>query len=66
MDTDGRSGPLERVWPLVVEAVANRPFPSLEALRETVARRCLVLQNDPQNLRRHTLFHGWPRMHDTT
>ena len=45
-----------RVWPLVDEAVAHRPFPSLEALMETVARRCLVLQKDPQNPRRHILI----------
>ncbi|WP_341474626.1 transposase [Thermus altitudinis] len=58
--------PVERVWPSANEAVAHRPFPSLEALMETVARRCLVLQNDPQSLRRHIPFHWWPRMHDTT
>ena len=50
-----------RVWPLVIEAVAHRRFPSLEAVMETVALRCLVLQNDPQKLRRHTLFHWWSR-----
>ncbi len=58
--------PAERVWPLVNEAVANRWFPSLEALMETVAERCLILQKDPQTLRRHTLFHWWPRMKDVT
>jgi len=34
------------VWPLVNEAVAER---------------CLVLAQDPETLRRHTLFHWWPR-----
>lgn len=58
--------PVERVWPLVNEAVANRWFPSLEALMETVAQQCLVLQKDPQTLRRHTLFHWWPGVKDIT
>ncbi|AEG34467.1 hypothetical protein Ththe16_2082 (plasmid) [Thermus thermophilus SG0.5JP17-16] len=38
--------PVERVWPLVNEAVAER---------------CLVLAQDPETLRRRTLFHWWPR-----
>ena len=38
--------PVERVWPLVNEAVAER---------------CLVLAQDPETLMRHTLFHWWPR-----
>ncbi|WP_161569069.1 hypothetical protein [Thermus thermamylovorans] len=49
------------MWPLVNEAVANRYFVDLEALMEAVERRWLVLQGDWELLRRHTLFHWWPR-----
>ncbi|MFZ5992855.1 MAG: transposase [Deinococcota bacterium] len=50
-----------RVWPLVNEAVANRYFRDLGERMEAVAERCRVLEADPQTLRRHTLFHWWPR-----
>ena len=53
--------PVERVWPLVNEAVANRYFRDLGELVEVVAERCRVLEGDPDTLRRHTLFHWWPR-----
>ncbi len=35
--------PVERVWPLVNEAVANRYFRDLEEMMEVVAERCRVL-----------------------
>ena len=46
---------------LVDEAVANRYFRDLEEMMEAVAARCRVLAQDPETLRRHTLFHWWPR-----
>jgi transposase len=57
--------PVERVWPLVNEAVANRYFRDLEEMMEVVAERCRVLAQDPETLRRHTLFHWWPRTRDS-
>jgi transposase len=57
--------PVERVWPLVNEAVANRYFQDLEEMMEVVAERCRVLAQDPETLRRHTLFHWWPRTRDS-
>ena len=32
-----------------------------ELSREVAAERCRVLAQDPATLRRHTLFHWWPR-----
>jgi len=29
-------------------------------MMEVVAERCRVLAQDPETLRRHTLFHWWP------
>ncbi|WP_187287952.1 hypothetical protein [Thermus thermophilus] len=43
------------------EAVANRYFRDLEEMMEAVAERCRVLAQDPETLRRHTLFHWWLR-----
>jgi len=57
--------PVERVWPLVNEAVANRYFHDLDEMMEVVAERWRVLERDPETLRRHTLFHWWPRMRET-
>jgi hypothetical protein len=40
--------PVERVWPLVNEAVANRYFHDLEEMMEVVAERCRVLAQAPR------------------
>jgi len=53
--------PVERVWPLVTKAVANRHFQDLEEMMEAVAEQCQVLEGNPGTLGRHTLFHWWPR-----
>ena len=52
---------MERVWPVVNEAVANRYFRDLEEMMAAVAERCRVLAQDPETLRRHTQYHWWPR-----
>ena len=51
--------PAERLWPLVDEAVANKPFASLDALDAAVGARCRRL--DPNTVKPHTDFHWWPR-----
>jgi transposase len=58
--------PAERMWPLVNEAVANRYFETLEEMMEVVAERCQVLSADPATVRKHTLFHWWPGMKEST
>ncbi len=50
---------------MVNEAVANRCFRDVEEMMEAVAERCRVLEGDPETLRRHTLFRGWPRMQES-
>ena len=52
--------PAEHLWPLTDEPLANTRFPDLEALEEVQAQRCLVLQQQPELIRQHTLFHWWP------
>ena len=58
--------PAERMWPLVNEAVAHRYFETLEEMMEVVAERCQVLSADPATVRKHTLFHWWPGMKEST
>jgi hypothetical protein len=58
--------PAERMWPLVKEAVAHRYFETLEEVMEVVAGRCQVLPADPATVRKHTLFHWWPGMKEST
>lgn len=42
--------PVECVWPLMREAVANRNFLSLAALTETLSERCRYLMAHPEIL----------------
>ena len=51
--------PAERLWPLTNEAVANRSFETLEALAETLERRCLDLCLTTDIIKNHTLFSWW-------
>jgi transposase len=52
--------PVERVWPLVDAAVANRALSDLEEDLGEVEARCAYLQTQPGLIRSHTLFHWWP------
>lgn len=53
--------PAERLWPLVDEAIENRPFESIEQLEEVIAERCIQLTNQPGYVKRFTNFHWWPQ-----
>jgi hypothetical protein len=53
--------PAERLWPLTNEALVNQHFHNLDELQEAQVQRCLRLQATPGVIRRHTLFHWWPR-----
>jgi transposase len=52
--------PAEHLWPLTNEPLANVRFPDLATLEEVQAQRCLALQQHPDLIRQHTLFH-WLR-----
>jgi DDE superfamily endonuclease len=43
--------PIETVWPLVREAVANRPFRGIGHRKRVVRRRCTDLANHPDTVR---------------
>ena len=42
------------------EAIVNRRFETLEELELEQSRRCCQLMEQPELVRRHTLFHWWP------
>ncbi len=51
--------PAERLWPLVNEALANRPIQTLDELEALLVSRCRYLSSQPEILRGHTNFHWW-------
>ena len=52
--------PAERLWPLVNERVANRPFEDLDELEGALVEQCLALSERPELLRGHTHYRWWP------
>ena len=52
--------PAERLWPLTNEAVANRPFQTIDQLADCLDRRCAALTDHPDIIRGNTKFHWWP------
>jgi len=52
--------PAERLWPLVDEVVANRPFADLDDLEAALVGRCRTLRADRRTVKAHTHFHWWP------
>ena len=55
--------PCERLWPLTNESVANASFRTLDDLESALAKRCVVLQDQPEVIRSLTHFHWWPPSH---
>jgi transposase len=55
--------PCERLWPLTNESVANASFRTLDDLEIALAKRCVVLQDQPEVIRSLTHFHWWPPAH---
>jgi len=51
--------PVERVWSLVDEPIANRTFADLDELEEVLSRRCQGLRADRRRLKTHIRFHWW-------
>lgn len=52
--------PVERLWDLTDERVANRWFETMEDFTDAVAQQCAWLETQPDLLTQHTLFHWWP------
>jgi hypothetical protein len=54
--------PSERLWPLVRESVANKTIETLDELEDLLVKRCNFLDEDPQSIKSHTLYHWWPKL----
>jgi transposase len=52
--------PAERLWPLLNEGLANRPFATSGHLDRALVRRCRQLLQQPTPIRALTLYHWWP------
>jgi transposase len=52
--------PAERLWPLTNEGVANRLFPTLDALEDALIERLRALLAQPELVRSYTAYHWWP------
>jgi transposase len=52
--------PTERLWPLTNEAVANRPFESLDELEVALIERCVALCEQTETIRSRTNYYWWP------
>jgi hypothetical protein len=52
--------PAERLWPLLNEGLANRPFARLGTLERAMVRRCRQVVGQQELIRRLTCSHWWP------
>ena len=53
--------PAERLWPLTIEAVANRLFEEIEEIEEALMERCEQLLDQTEAIRDLTNYHWWPQ-----
>ena len=58
--------PAERLWELTDEPLANEVFEQLADLEAALAERCVELTEQPERIRRLTLYHWWPGGADHT
>lgn len=58
--------PVERLWALTDEPLANRAFESLGDLEAVLAEQCVSLTEQQERIRSRTLYHWWPGGADHT
>lgn len=51
--------PVERVWTLLNEPIANRTFRDLDELEDVAVHRCRQLAASNDLIRKHTCFYWW-------
>jgi hypothetical protein len=56
--------PVEHLWALSDEVIANRCFLTLDDLEKTLEVQCVSIMADPERVKAHTLFHWWPRINE--
>lgn len=53
--------PVERLWPLLNEAVANQAFQDIDELEVRLVHRCNALRKQNQRIKKITRYHWWPK-----
>lgn len=53
--------PAECLWQLVDEPIVNKCFDTLRRLADAVAKRCVQLIDQADDIRNRTSFHWWPK-----
>ena len=53
--------PVDRLWLLFDDALANRTFPALDDLEAALVARRQTLRTERRQVKRHTRSHWWPR-----
>lgn len=53
--------PVERVWSLLDEPLANRTWSQLSEVEQVLEQRCVQLSEQSDLIRGYTLFHWWPQ-----
>jgi len=51
--------PAERLWPLLHEAIANKPIEDIDQLEAILIERCNALDEDKPAIQHLTEFHWW-------
>lgn len=51
--------PAERLWPLAREAVANRPITDLDEVHDLLAKRCIEISQNQEQVKALTCYHWW-------
>lgn len=52
--------PAEHLWPLLNEAVVDRPFTNVAALDDRLEGRCRRVVAQPERIQAATAFQWWP------
>ncbi|WP_029478019.1 transposase, partial [Deinococcus frigens] len=52
--------PVERMWDLTDDTVANRWFDTMDDFTQTLGQQCAWLETQPDLISQQTLFHWWP------
>jgi transposase len=53
--------PAETLWALVDEPIVNRHIATIEELDARIAQQCVVLAEQPEQIKTRTGFHWWPK-----
>jgi transposase len=53
--------PAETLWALVDEPIVNKHIATIEELDAKIAQQCVILAEQPEQIKTRTGFHWWPK-----